>query len=41
VNKDLEAWKLYAGIPAKFIRMRDEIQTKDLERIYKQENNNG
>jgi len=41
VNKDLEAWKLYAGIPAKFIRIRDEIQTKELERIYKQENNNG
>jgi len=35
VNRDLEAWKLYAGIPAKFIGERDRNNITILENEFK------
>jgi acetyltransferase-like isoleucine patch superfamily enzyme len=32
VNRDLDAWTLYAGIPARKIKMRDEATIRELER---------
>lgn len=34
-NKDLEPWKLYAGIPAGFIKVRNKNQIKDFEKKLK------
>lgn len=35
-NKDLEAWVLYAGIPAKKIKTRNKIQILSFEKQYKE-----
>lgn len=34
-NRDLEAWKLYAGVPARFIKERNETQIKGFESKFK------
>jgi len=32
VNRDLDAWKLYAGVPARFIKERNKKKIMDFER---------
>lgn len=39
VNKNLEEWKLYAGIPAKIIKKRNRIEIERLEKLFKEKNN--
>ncbi len=36
VNKDLEEWKLYVGIPAKFLKDRNKNQILNLEKRYRE-----
>ena len=38
VNKDLEEWKLYAGIPAKRIKERNKKKILNLEKEFKKNN---
>lgn len=39
VNKNLDAWTLYAGIPAKKIKLRDKLKILELEKLFKAQNN--
>lgn len=41
VNFDLEAWTLYAGIPAKAVRMRDKAKISKLEQDFLKNDRSG